>query len=92
MTTVHSPALRPQGERNIVAVHGNSSDDYEDQVIAEIAREAGVSFGEVAEMFASQLASLKIGATIDLYVDLLAAKKVRAALRNHAGKEQVVSR
>ena len=76
----------------MVAMHGHASDDYEDHVIADIAEEAGISFEEVAQMFASQVASLKIGATIDLYVELLAFKWVRAALRNRTGQKQVVSR
>jgi hypothetical protein len=91
MTTVHSPSLRPQAQRNMVAQHGHSLDDDEDHVIAEIAEEAGISFEEVAKMLASQVASLKIGATIDVYVELLAFKRVRAALRDRAGKQQVAS-
>lgn len=85
MTTVHPQTLPPQGQRHGVAVHRKLTDEYEDHVIAEIAEEAGRPVDEVAELFSSQLASLGAGAKIDLYLDVIAAKRVRAALRNRAG-------
>ena len=69
-----------QAPRNLVAARAKSVDH--DQVIAEIAREAGLPVSDVAGKFALELASLKDGAKIDLYLELLAAKRVRSALRN----------
>ncbi len=40
-------------------------------------------------MFSSQLASLGTGATIDLYLDVIAAKRVRAALRDRADENKL---
>ena len=89
MTSVHSQTSRPQSQRDRVAVRGTFTDGYEDYVIAEIASEAGRPLEEVAEMFSSQLASLGTGATIDLYLDVIAAKRVRAALRNRAAETRL---
>jgi len=82
MTSVHSQTLRPQGQRHRVAAHGRFTDEYEDQVIDEIAKESGSPIEEVAEMLSSRLASFGTGATIDLYLEVIAAKRVRAALRD----------
>jgi hypothetical protein len=62
MTSVHSLSVRPQSQQDTFAVHGNSSDNHEDHVMAVIAEAADISFEAVAEIFASQLASLRIGA------------------------------
>lgn len=89
MTSLQPEVLPYTARANVTAVHAEDSEA--DRAIAEIAGETGLPLADVAARYEEELASLKAGATINLYLGLLAAKRVREALRHHDVDEHVTT-